>query len=369
MKYWAIIFLCAVLVANCFAQRNSLAKPADDTSSSAEAEVELQTGIKLTSAGNFTAAIPHLQNARGHVADEYADGFDLALCYVATGQFKNAIPVLTGLLGGSHDASVYNLLTQAYVGNDQTELALQSFNKAAVLAPKNEKLYTFVADACMDSQNYSLGLKIVNHGLDNLPQSARLHYQRGTFFAHLDQLDLARKDFDLVRKLEPESDIAYIAQAQENLFAGDTQAAIQAARTGIANHHETPALLTILGEALIRSGLTPGQPEFSEARSAFEKSVAARPNDAGAQLDLGKLYLMENRLDDAIAHLEIARRLERGNPSAYSNLATAYRRRGDNTQAQAMLKVLSDLNRQQAERIAGAPGDSKAGYVTPGDAK
>lgn len=369
MKYWVFIFLFAALVAKCTAQQNSSATSSVDTPISSEAGVELQTGIRLTSTGNFTAAIPHLLNARGHGADEYAAGFDLALCYVATGQFKDAIPVLNSLLGGSHDASVYNLLTQAYVGHDQTQLALQSFEKAANLTPKNEKLYTFVADACMDSQNYSLGLKVTNRGLENLPQSARLHYQRGTFFAHLDQLDLARKDFDLVRKLEPESEIAYIAQAQENLFAGDTQEAIKAARTGIANHHETPPLLTILGEALVRSGITPGQPEFTEAKTAFAKSVAARPNDAGAQLDLGKLYLMENRLDEAIAHLEVARRLEPGNPSPYSNLATAYRRRGDNTQAQAMLQTLSDLNRQQAEHIAGAPGDSKAGYVTPGDTK
>ena len=369
MKYLVFIFLFTVLVASCSAQQDSSATSVESTSSPTDAEAELQTGIKLTSVGNFTAAIPHLMNARGHVADEYAAGFDLALCYVATGQFKDAIPVLNGLLGGPHDPSVYNLLTQAYVGNDQTQLALQSFEKAATLAPKNEKLYTFVADACMDSQNYSFGLKVTNRGIENLPQSARLHYQRGTFFAHLDQLNLARKDFDLVRKLEPESDIAYIAQAQENLFAGDTQEAIEAARAGISNQHETTALLTILGEALVRSGVMPGQPEFAEARTAFEKSAAARPNDAGAQLDLGKLYLMENRLDDAITHLEIARRLEPGNPSPYSNLATAYRRRGDNTRAQAMLQTLSDLNRQQAERIAGAPGDSKTSYVTAGAAK
>ena len=369
MRHVAFIFVLMLFTVVCFAQQSPTDSESQGrTNDSAELEAELQAGIKLTSNGDFAAAIPHLLKARGHVSDEYAANFDLALCYVATGQFNSAIPLLTSLAGGPHDANVYNLLAQAYVGDDQPQQALESFEKAAALAPTNEKLYLFVADACTDSQNYHLGLKIVDAGLQNLPQSARLHYQRGTFLAHLDQMDIARKDFEIAAKLEPGSDIAFIAQAQENLFAGNISESIRIAREGIANHHQTAALLTILGQALFRSGLTPGQREFAEAKAAFEESVAARPNDAGVQIDLGRLYLMENRLDDAISHLEIARRLEPDNPSSYTNLATAYRRHGDLKQAQQMLKILSDLNRQQEARIAAASGDSKAGYVMERDA-
>jgi len=369
MRNAVCIFVVTFLAAVCFAQQNAAVSPSlRQGNASAKFEAELQAGITLTSHGDFTAAIPHLLNAHGHVSDEYAAGFDLALCYVGTGQFKEAIPLLTDLVGSPHDANVYNLLAQAYVADDQPKKALDSFEKAAALAPRNEKLYLFVADSCMDSQNYQLGLKVVDAGLERLPQSARLHYQRATFLAHLDQLDIARKDFELVSKIEPGSDIAYIAQAQEDLFAGNVSESIRIAREGIANHDQTAALLTILGQALFRSGLTPGEPEFAEAKAAFEKSVAARPNDAGAQIDLGKLYLMENNLDDAISHLQTARRLEPGNPSPYTNLAAAYRRRGDIKQAQQMLNILSDLNRQQEERIAAAPGDRKASYITKGDA-
>jgi tetratricopeptide (TPR) repeat protein len=370
MRNAVCIFVFTFLAAVGFAQQNAAVSPSlGQQNASAKFEAELQAGIWLTSHGDFTAAIPHLLDAHGHVSDEYAAGFDLALCYVGTGQFKEAIPLLTDLVGSPHDANVYNLLAQAYVGDGQPKNALDSFEKAAALAPTNEKLYLFVADSCMDSQNYQLGLKVVDDGLEGLPKSARLHYQRATFLAHLDQLDIARKDFELVSKIEPGSDIAYIAQAQEDLFAGNVSESIRMAREGIANHHQTAALLTILGQALFRSGLTPGEPEFAEAKAAFEKSVAARPNDAGAQIDLGKLYLMENNLDDAISHLQTARRLEPGNPSPYTNLAAAYRRRGDIKQAQRMLNILSDLNRQQEERIAAAPGDRKASYVTKGDAK
>lgn len=349
----AICFLGAVL-ATCGAQENpSLVS-------------ELQTGISLTQSGNFAEAIPHLLAARGNVSDEYAAGFDLALCYVGTRRFKDAIAVLSGMTGSLHDADVYNLLAQAYVGDGQPQQALDNLQKAAALTPKNEKLYLFVADACMDNQHYGLGFKVVDLGLQHLPQSSRLHYQRAMFFALEDQLDIAKSDFELAAILDPGSDVAYIAKAQELLFAGNIPAAIAVARDGIKNGTGSTVLLTILGEALIRSGLVPGQPDFAEAEAALEKSVADHPNDAGAQINLGKLYLMENRLDDAIAHLEAGRDLEPGNPSSYSNLATAYRRKGNLEQARKMLAILSSLNQQQEEKISSAPGDHKASYATGG---
>jgi tetratricopeptide (TPR) repeat protein len=357
------IFVLGALLAVWAAQKNSspVSEPQPRQDHSSESETELQTGIGLTRSGNFVGAIPHLLAARGHVSDDYAAGFDLALCYVGTRQFKDAIQVLTGLAGGSHDADVYNLLAQASVGDGQPQQALINLKKAAALTPQNEKLYLFVADACMDN-HYGLGLKVVDLGLRNLPQSSRLHYQRAMFFALVDQLDIAKQDFELAAKLEPRSDIAYIAKAQEHLFTGNIPDAIRVAREGVKSGYGSAVLLTILGEALIRSGLVPGQPDFSEAEAALEKSVADRPNHAGAQIALGKLYLMENRLDKAIAHLEAGRQLEPSNPSSYSNLATAYRRRGNLEQAQQILMLLSDLNQQQEARITAAPGDRQASY-------
>jgi predicted Zn-dependent protease len=120
--------------------------------------------------------------------------------------------------------------------------------------------------------------------------------------------------------------------------------------------------LTILGEALIRSGVSQGQAEFAEAQAALEKAVTQRPNDPASQIALGKLYLTAGRLADAIAHLETARQLEPGRPTIYANLAKAYQRHGDAQQAQDALAVLEKLNREQADRIRSAPGDRKAGY-------
>ena len=334
------------------------------------AEEELRKGTALTSQGSFTDAIPHLLIARKGKVYEYAANFNLALCYVGTSQFKEAIQVLSDLRGGGRDsADVENLLAQAYIGNEQPQEALASVQKAAALSPQNEKLYTFVADACRDHNDYALGLKVVDIGLRNLPQSARLHYERAMFLTQLDELDQAKPDFELAGKLAPGSEIGYLASAHQELFEGDISEAIRTAREGVKRGYENHALLTVLGEALLRSGVSPGQPEFAEAQATLEKAVTQLPNDPSAQIALGSLYLMAGRLEDAIAHLEKARRLDPSKPSVYASLAKAYQRHGDMQQAKDALRALEKLNREQAERIGSAPGDRKSGYAGRGVAE
>jgi tetratricopeptide (TPR) repeat protein len=233
----------------------------------------------------------------------------------------------------------------------------------------NEKLYIFVADACTSKENYALGLQVADFGLSRIPGSARLHFQRAMFLSSLDQFDNAKKDFELARTLEPESDMAFVAVAQEAMFEGNVAEAVRAARDGISKGHDNFMLLTLLGEALLRSGVTPGQPEFDEARNALEKAVAERSNYPSAQLSLGKLYLTAGRVDDAIAHLEIARQLNPGNTAIYSNLAIAYRKQGKLSQAQNALATLARLNEAQAEKIRNAPGDRKGSYARAVDDK
>jgi predicted Zn-dependent protease len=349
--------------------RSPAGPQADDSRQSFQSDPEddFKKGTVLTRKGAFAEAIPYLLAARGHVANEYAADFNLALCYLGTEQFQAAIDLLNHLRSSAHDgADVENLLAQAYIGNAQPQQAFASFEKAAVFSPNDEKLYAFVADACMDHQQYRLGLKIVDIGVKNLPRSARLRYERAVFFAQLDEPDRAKHEFESAASLDPGSEIGVLASAHESLLTGDIDAAIQTAREGVKKGFENHALLTLLGDALIRSGASPGQPEFLEAETVLEKAVTEQPTDPTSQIALGDLYLMAGRLDDSILHLQAARRADPNDPSVYANLAKAYQRLGDKQHAQDALSRLEELNQAQADRINSAPGDRKFGYAGQG---
>ena len=338
--------------------------PLQDESASVapQAEDELRQGTALTRKGLFNDAIPHLQAAYGQVSDEYAAGFNLAICYVGNNQFEKAIEILKTLHDKGRSSDVENLLAQAYIGGRRAQEALGSLEKAAAITPQNEKLYLLVADACAARQDFALGLKVVDIGLSHLPESPRLHYERGMLLSQLDQFDRARADFELASKLGQGSDIGYLAAAHEALFEGNVAETLQIARESIGQGFENPTLLTILGEALIRSGVAPTEPAFNEAQAALEEAVSQRPNDAAAQIALGQIYLIGGRVDDAIVHLEKAQQISSGQPSIYANLAKAYQRKGDSQRAKQALATLEGLNRAQAERIRSAPGDRKLSY-------
>jgi len=339
----------------------------EDVASDSQAEEALRKGTALTRVGLFAQAIPHLRAALGRSSNDYAASFNLSLSLVAIGQPKLAIPILSSLRATGHDsADVNNLLAQAYVGDGQNQKALEALQKAAKLAPENERLYLFVADACMEKQQYALGLEVVDLGLDRLPNSGQLHYQRGMFLVLLDELDAGKKDFDLAEGFAPDPDLAFLASTQKAMLEGNVLAAVRIAREAVKKGDHDYRLLTLLGEALLRTGTSPGEKEFKEAQEALEKAVSERPNYAGSQLALGKVALLDNRLGEAIAHLETARDLNPENASVYSNLAVAYRRRGDLQKAQNRLAVLANINQAQGEKFRSAPEDQKPGYTSSG---
>jgi tetratricopeptide (TPR) repeat protein len=323
---------------------------------------DLREGIALTSQGRFDAAIPHFLAAEGRGVESFALQFNLALCYVGARRFPDAIRILSAIPSGLRSADVKELLAQAYVGNHQADLAWKTFQEAASLVPDRERLYLLVSQACLDEGLTDMGMRVVETGLKNLPGSARLHFERGILDSQNDDSEEARKEFAEARRLAPGSEIAYIAEAEQALIEGRMADVIRSARAGIHAGFSHYLLLTMLGEALLRTGAAPSTPEFTEAQGALEQAVAQRPAYSSSHIALGRVYLALGRNSDAVTQLETAQRLDPRNKAVYPPLAAAYQRSSMHAQAKTALSALAELNREDAARIGAADG-GHAGYV------
>lgn len=349
-----VLFIAAALSSGALKAQNAAPQKAPVIEDGATrggpiAGTDLSKGIDLTRQGHFKEAIPFLHQAQSKVTNSYAAGFNLALCYLGVGEFKEAIITINRLhSSGYNTAGMNNLLSQAYVGDEQPERAFQAVKDASRQTPKDEKLYAFVADACTDHYAYALGLRVVELGLQELPRSARLHYERAVFLARLDRMEEAKPEFQLAGKLAPGSDLAYLALIQEKMYEAKFPEALSLAREGITAGHRDYQMLSLLGTLLMHIGATPGQPAFLEAREALEASVAAQPAFSTSQIALGKLYLMEGNARGAVVHLEAGRRLEPRNPAVYTSLARAYRELGERDKAEASIAVLSGLLQEKS---------------------
>src|SRR5437868_8682430 len=160
----------ALIVLSCVLMSRAQSSPHLQQEGNDEAaQDEFQIGTQLTRRGHFAEAIPHLLVAQGRVRDAYAASFNLALSYVGTAQYKQAIKVLNEIRShGKTTAEVESLLAQASIGEGDQQQALAAAESAAHLAPKNEKLYLLTTDACMENGDFDLGLKIAELGLREL---------------------------------------------------------------------------------------------------------------------------------------------------------------------------------------------------------
>lgn len=366
MRPWSIVLLAgvpALLLAGaapgCAAQnrqpfRTTPFSAPEETNGSiagANAQAELRTGSELTGQGYLQQAIPHLLAAKRAGLDPYAVGVNLGICYLGTEQYEKAIAVLESLEAtGRGNATVENLLSQAYVGNGQPQAAYRTFSRAANLDPKDEKLYDFLADACTDNKDYSLGLQIVDDGLAHLPESARLHYEKALFLAQLGSFGEARPEFDRAAQLAPNSYIGYLALVQKALYEGDLRAADTTLHEAIQAGHRDYRMLSLLGTVLLHEGVMPGEARFAEARTALEESAREQPNYPATQIALGKIFLMQGDAQQAVVHLEIGRRLEPKDASVYANLANAYEMLGDHAKALAMREQIGRLLTEKPKR-------------------
>lgn len=310
-----------------------------------------QLGIALASHGHEERAIPFFESVQKQYPDSYDAAFNLALCYVATKRFIPTIELLTGLKQkGKVTAELDNLLAEAYKGAEQIQPAIDALREATRLDPQDETNYIDLTALCTDHEAYDLGLEVIAVGLHYNPQSDRLIFQRGILHAMMNQFDLADQDFQLAAQLAPNNNLTYAGLSVSYMQTGNLPEAVRMLRERISEKPADATLQYLLGEALIRAGAAPDAPEFAEAKASLEHSIALNPTFVPPKVDLAKLYLRENRVDEAVILLEKARSLDPNEKSIYSQLATAYRRQKKTEQAAAALATLTRLNEDQRER-------------------
>jgi tetratricopeptide (TPR) repeat protein len=315
------------------------------------AQWQFRFGLLLAQHELFQEAIPFFQHLDSSTTQFHDASFDLAVCYVETRQFPQAIEILRTMSEqGPKTAELDTLLAEAYEDNQQTQAAIDTLREATQLTPEDENSFVNLTALCTKYEAYDVGMKVIETGLHYHPQSDRLIFQRGVMYALTEQWNLAEKDFQLAAKLAPEKNLTYAALGVSYMQAGDPAKAIASLRQRVAEKPQDATLQFLLGQTLMRSGVQPASPELAEAQAALEKAVALDAKSADSRVELAKVYLKDNRLDDSVHLLEQARQIDPKGSTVYLNLVIAYRRAGKPDLAATALAQLNQLNEDQGKR-------------------
>ncbi len=308
-------------------------------------------GLLLAQYALFQNALPFFERFDTGSPQFRDAAFNLAICQLETKQFSKALVTLRQLLEqGPKTAELDTLLAEALEGTHETQAAIDALREATQLAPEDESGFVSLTALCTKYEAYDVGMKVLASALQSHPNSDRLIFQRGVIYALTGQFPLAEQDFQMAARLAPEKNLSYAALGVNYLQAGDPEKAIASLRSRVAQTPDDATLQFLLGETLLRSGVSPESPEFAEARKALEQASRLDPQSANSRVELGKLYLKEDRIDDAVRTLEEARTLDSKSTAAYLQLVMAYRRAGKPDSAMAALARLNQLNEDESKR-------------------
>jgi tetratricopeptide (TPR) repeat protein len=324
----------------------------DTIPQTADPDLHFEAGLMLASLESYSSAAREFERAQGGEADLYELGFNLTLAYLNSGQHERAAATGERLLAQGHQkGELYNLLSQVHEQARDTQRAYDALRTATDIDPGDETNYIDLVALCLDHKNFDLGLEIADISVKRVPESHRLHLQRGVALAMKGRFEDAEAAFDRSAELAPDKNLPGVALGLILMQQDRVPEAIGALRERRERGNDDYMLHWFLAEALNRSGVQPGTDEEAEAVEALERSVELNPELFQSRVLLGKMLMRRGALDRAIKHLEKARTIDPADVSAAYQLAQVYRKMGDAERAKELFAIVGKQKDEEREEF------------------
>jgi tetratricopeptide (TPR) repeat protein len=251
-------------------------------------------------------------------------------------------------------------LARLQSGDGDANGALDSLQKARVLAPNSEEVLSAIAQLALAAR-----LPVPAAGaLDALtrmcPETAQYHYLFGVALLAAGDTVRATEALRTADRLEPDRPLTLAAIG----LALNSRKQFTEAKTALTRSLELdpdkPETIAALAEAEASLG------DLSTAEQHARRALDAAPADATAHLVIGMVRLQQARYEESRDALIKAAAADPQSPKADYQLSLVYARLGDTANAERSLesyrRKLADLNeRVKAMRAGTLPRDAKSG--------
>jgi tetratricopeptide (TPR) repeat protein len=321
------IFICGIAGGLSIAQVPKIPTTAESPTTAAE------RGITLGTKGDCKEAMPILKKVipiiegriRGESAPRQKDDKDLlhdavmarAQCGMATDQrdvVDESLVILRREFPG--DSKVLLITTRYY-----SELANRTAQELLQKAPSSPEAETLIAEAFQAQGKWDDAAAQYRKILEQSPNQQGIHYQLGRILLSKPMdptvTEEARKEFEAELKINPTS----------------------------------PSAEFMLGDMALRNQKT------DEAIEHFSRAMQFDAGLSEAYLGLGMAFNAAGKYSDAIAPLKKYMEMDRSDPAGYYQLATAYARTGNKPEADRLLALQRQLEKDKPRVVSPPPQD------------
>ncbi len=233
-------------------------------------------------------------------------GMELIGLYYQQGASEHAIPVVQKLVDLNPDDVDILYMAQRLYG----ELAEDTLNKLAVLAPGSARMQQVIAERLVNAGDLKGAIEHYKKALEIDPRLPGVHYE--------------------------------LAQAILESSPSDSPARAEAEReleTAITTEGDSAKVQCELGKiALLRSN-------SEQAHTHYARAFALDPNDTEAQLGLGRALMTMEKVQEARKYLEMAVKSDPLNGAAHYRLALAYKRLQMADEAQREMHLFQEIKK------------------------
>lgn len=268
--------------------------------------------------------------------------------FLQYGHPEQAITALERIVSVHNDsAETWRTLGEAYDREGKPDDAHRAYEHAIEMDPNSEESYLSLADFASAHANNDYALQVIKRGLERLPQSSLLRFERGILLALIGNRTEAQASFLQANRLKPDWKLPLLALGVSELEAGNAaQAAVMFQRARARDSHDPRAWYLY---ALALSKQDTGDVESTRARAvaALRKAIEIDPDDANSHALLGRLELDMGNTGAASRQWETALKLDPDNATALYQLSLLYRKEAKRDEAQQLAAKLQQLKAKQ----------------------
>ena len=304
---------------------------------------------------NYEAAVKELQRAAELDAGRADLQFNLALAQFRSGSTADALASAEKCKQLGDSAEVEDLLGDIQEARGDNLAAVQSYQSAVALSPKEERYRLSLAVELIRHNNFDAAEAVLKQTEELEPKSWRVQLARG-MVAHL-----AGTDEDAARYLtqavedapEPEAALKYLGQVQLEQASPPAPAAI-ANLCGYANREPGDGHLQFYCGALLfrRDYATGNKANADEILRRLGAATRALPNDAASHCQLGKAYRWLEQWKEALSEAETCARLDPDSADAHYRLAQIYRHFGQTESWQREMRLYESASKRVEDENA-----------------
>jgi tetratricopeptide (TPR) repeat protein len=293
----------------------------------------LARGMELHQAGDLLGAVQNYQIALEAQPDRTDIRSNLGAAFVGLGRIDEGIEQYRKALESKDVPSIRQNLGLALYKSGRTREAAAEFERVLAVDPENKPAALLLADSLLNMGRHQQVIDLLTPRAAQFGEDLAYAYVLGTALLQVGDTESGQVLMDRIFR-NGESAEAHLLMGMAHVAKRNFVAAHEELTKAIAINPDLPSLQAAYGRVQLGMG------DREAAMRAFRRELEHNPNSFEAAQQLGTMYRIDQRYEEAMRYLKRAAALQPHDPLVRQNMAAAHLGVGEADRARELLEAL-----------------------------